>query len=81
MSQLEKLQDLNLIRSDKRCSQVNVQKEASSWSWMKDVWCRGRDLNPRFGLRFLLRSQPGLQLHPRGRVLSQAELPRRPRQD
>jgi hypothetical protein len=33
-------------------------------------------LNPRLGLRLFGRSQPGLQLHPRGRVLSQAELPR-----
>ena len=29
----------------------------------KTGWCRGRDLNPRLGLRFCRRGQPGLQLH------------------
>ena len=44
-----------------------------------------KNLVPRAGFEsairstLLMRSQPGLQLHPTCRVLSQAELPRRPR--
>jgi hypothetical protein len=50
-----------MLRSDhSTLGDLGLQELRKKWNW-----CRGRDLNPRFGLRFVVRrSQPGLQLHP-----------------
>ena len=57
----EKVEDQNLARSYTGKKTIPpFQKNLVG----KMSWCRGRDLNPRFGLRLYLRSQPGLQLHP-----------------